>query len=602
MRRSTFRRLDHLSVFRSGKVVRIRPVKFHWTVRNSVPEEIQHLQRELNISPLLARLLYHRGVLDPDAASHFLNPSLQDLYDPFLMKGMEPVVDRLELAIREKQKILIYGDYDVDGITATVSLKRALEMLGASVEFYLPKRLEEGYGIRSEVLERYRSEGCDLAISVDSGIRAFEPCTRARELGMDFIVTDHHLPDEQLPDAFAILNPHQEDCRYPDKNLAAVGVVFKLIQALFERAGRSQLTPHFLKIAAIGTVADMVPLTGENRILVRFGLKGLAQPRNLGLQALLSGAGIEGEVDLVDVSFRIAPRINAVTRMGGGSEVVELFSVADPVRAHEIVDEMNQKNSQRRIEEQLILDEIEERIAESPELFERKFLVIEGPDWHRGVIGIVASRMVERFYRPVLILSVGELDTQGSGRSIPGFHLLEAMDQCRDLLTRYGGHAQAVGCSLVGEASREAQRSELADRLCAHASSKLGPKELTPSIQIDSMLPVEKLSLSLFREVQQLEPFGQGNPVPVFASEGVDVVAGPRVLKDRHLKLRVQGDRSGFDAIWWKNGQVADNINHGSQVDLAYVLTRDTYQGEEKLLLTIQDLRVCPSGAPKLPL
>jgi len=573
-------------------------VKFQWTVRNGAQEQIQQLVQELSVSPLVAQLLHHRGLLDPDSAYNFLNPSLEDLHDPFLMKDMGRVVERLQTAIRERQRILIYGDYDVDGITATVSVKRALEMLGASVDFYLPKRLEEGYGIRQEVLERYHAEGCQLAISVDSGIRAFEPCARARELGLDFIVTDHHLPDESLPDAYAILNPQQEDCGYPDKNLAAAGVVFKLIQALFDRAGRSQLTPHFLKVAAIGTVADMVPLTGENRILVKFGLEGLAQPRNLGLQALLSGAGINGEVQLTDVSFKIAPRINAVTRMGGGPEVVELFSVADPVRAHSIVDEMNQKNSQRRIEEQGILDEIEERVASTPESFQHDFLVIEGKNWHRGVIGIVASRMAERFYRPVLVLSVGESDTQGSGRSIPGFHLLQALDQCRDLLTRYGGHAQAVGCSLDKEASQEERLSELAQRLRAYASSKLSAEELKPSIQIDSVLPIEDLSLSLLREIQQLEPFGLGNPVPVFASEKVNVVAGPRVLKDKHLKLRVQGNRSGLDAIWWKNGQVADGINHGSQVDLAYVLSRDTYQGTEKLLLTIQDLRVCPTTTP----
>ena len=573
-------------------------MKFQWTVRNGVEEQIQQLAQELSVTPLVAKLLHHRGLLDPNLASQFLNPSLKDMHDPFLMKDMGRVVDRLQTAIREKQRILIYGDYDVDGITATVSLKRALEMLGASVEFYLPKRLEEGYGIRQEVLERYQAEGCQLAISVDSGIRAFEPCTRARELGLDFIVTDHHLPDESLPDAYAILNPQQEDCGYPDKNLAAAGVVFKLIQALFDRAGRSQLTHHFLKIAAIGTVADMVPLTGENRILVKFGLEGLAQPRNLGLQALLSGAGINGEVNLTDVSFKIAPRINAVTRMGGGPEVVELFSVVDPVRARAIVDEMNHKNSQRRLEEQGILDELEARIASTPESFQHDFLVIEGKDWHRGVIGIVASRMVERFYRPVLVLSVGDSDTQGSGRSIPGFHLLQALDQCRDLLTRYGGHAQAVGCSLDEEASREERLSELAQRLRTYASSKLSPEELKPSIQIDSVLPVKDLSLSLLREIQQLEPFGLGNPVPIFASEEVDVVAGPRVLKDKHLKLRVQGDRSGLDAIWWKNGQVADSINHGSRVDLAYVLSRDTYQGAEKLLLTIQDLRVCPTTSP----
>jgi len=371
------------------------------------------------------------------------------------MTDMGRVVERLRRARDRGEKILIYGDYDVDGITAIVVLKRALEMLGATVDFHLPKRLEEGYGVREEVLRRFHSQGYSLVITVDSGIRAFEAAETANELGMDLIVTDHHLPDEHLPSAYAILNPRRPDCAYPFKDLAAVGVVFKLIQALFQGTGREQVLRHFLKMVAIGTIADMVPMRGENRVLVRFGLEGLSDPRNLGLRTLLRSAGVNGQVTHSDVGFKLAPRINAVTRMGGGNEIVELFSLRDSSDAEAIVQEMNAKNLRRRKEEQQIMTEVEKRIQEDPAAFDQDFLVVPGRDWHRGVIGIVASRLMERFYRPVLVLSVGENDCQGSGRSIPGFNLVEALGRCGDHFLRYGGHAQAVGCLMSGKDFRQ---------------------------------------------------------------------------------------------------------------------------------------------------
>ena len=373
------------------------------------------LSDQLKVSPLVAHLLIQRGFKDPDEALTFLNPSFDDLHDPYLMKDMDRIVERVLRARDLGEKILIYGDYDVDGITSTVVLKRALEMLGAPAEYYLPRRLEEGYGIRTEVLRKAQADGYSLVISVDSGIRAFEAADLARELGFDFIVTDHHLPAQTLPDAWAILNPQRADCSYPDKNLAAVGVVFKLVQALFRNTSREKVIQHFLKMVAIGTVADAVPITGENRVIVRLGLESLSHPRNPGLRALLQGAGITGEVSLSDLAFKLAPRINAVTRMGGGREVVDLFTVSKESEAQTMVREMNEKNSLRQREEQRILTEIEERFRQEPGAAEKKFLVVAGQDWHRGVIGIVAARLAERFHRPALVLSIGETTCQGSG-------------------------------------------------------------------------------------------------------------------------------------------------------------------------------------------
>ena len=540
----------------------------------------------------MAQLLLQRGFDDPDQARKFLKPSLEDLHDPYLMKDMDRVVGRILQALDLGEKILIYGDYDVDGITSTVVLKRALEMLGASVGFYLPRRLEEGYGVQKDALKKASQDGYRLIITVDNGIRAFEAADVARELGLDLIVTDHHVPDSSYPNAYAILNPLRKECAYPDKNLAAVGVIFKLVQALFQTAGREGVIRHFLKLVAIGTIADVVPLLGENRILVRFGLEGLAHPQNTGLKALLSGAGVQGEVDFSDVGFKLAPRINAVTRMGGGREVVDLFSVDDQASARAIVQEMNVKNSLRQQEERRILSEIEDRLQQDPEAFAGKFLTVAGHNWHRGVIGIVAARLAERFYRPVLVLSIEDSFCQGSGRSIPDFNILEALDECRDLFEQYGGHAQAVGCRLGEEFCKPGKVEELARRLEKYASEKLLSENLVPSLRIESFLSTQEINLPLYEAVEQLTPFGRGNPVPVFASKNMSVVGGPWVLKDQHLKLQVQCNGSRVDAIWWKNGALADHITVGSQVDLAYTMSRDNYLGKDKLLLTIRDMQL----------
>ena len=538
----------------------------------------------------MAQILIHRGLTDPEQAAVFLNPRLEDLHDPSLMLGVDRVVARILQARDRHQKVLIYGDYDVDGITSTVVLKRALEMIGVEVDFYLPRRLEEGYGLKTDVIRKAHEQGFSLVITADSGIRAFDVCAAARELGIDLVITDHHLPEATLPDAYAIVNPRQPACRYPDQNLAAVGVIFKLVQALFRQVGRQNVVHHFLKLVAIGTIADLVPLVGENRILTRFGLDGLASPRNLGLKALLEGSGVGERINPFDVGFKVAPRINAVTRMGGGREVVDLFSVGDYQTAQRIVEEMNSKNLRRRETEEGILEELEERFVRHPEKLQRKFVVLSGRNWHRGVIGIVAARVVDRCYRPTLILSLDEHGSQGSGRSIPGFHLLDALTSCRDILAQFGGHAQAVGCTVSGP-DLESKLSQLEERLEEYASQHLSDDLLVPSLNIDAILPVEQLSFSLLRQVERLAPFGIGNPVPIFASRSAPLAAGPFLLKEKHLKLYVGANGHRLEAIWWRNGSVASSLERVSSLDLAYTLSREVYRGESKLLLTIEDLR-----------
>jgi len=567
-------------------------VKCRWDLRSPPGKEIEKLALELTISPLLARLLINRGISEPAQAWAFLNPQVSDLHDPYLMKGMEKTVARLFQAIERKEPVLVYGDYDVDGITSTVLLKRALEMLGAEVGFHIPHRLEDGYGFKAEVISNAQREGYGVVISTDSGIREFEICEQARELGLDLIVTDHHLPDTKLPPAYAILNPKQSDCGYPEKDLAAVGVILKLVQAMYEKVGREKAVPHFLKIAAIGTVADLVPLTGENRIIVKYGLSALSEPYNIGLQALLQGAGVGRQVDHVDVGFKLAPRINAFTRMGGGKEIIDLFSTDDLGSAQAFVAELNQKNLQRRNEEELILNEIDRRVDETPEAFQASFLVVAGENWHKGVIGNVAARLVERFYRPVLVVSLSEDRAQGSGRGISGFHLLRALDHCKDLFSHYGGHAQAVGCTLRQEEGSLLGIEKLSARLCEYADSVLSAADLVPGLDVDSLLPVDELSIEFFEEIDQLAPFGHGNPVPVFVSENVGVGAGPWVLKEKHLKMKIRSNGALLDAIWWRHAEAVERLQDDETVDLAYTLSRDNYLGEDTLLLTIKDLRV----------
>ncbi len=550
------------------------------------------IARELDLVPLIAKMLVARGITDPEAARIFLNPRLEDLHDPFLLKDMDRVVERLDDARQLGQRVLIYGDYDVDGITSTVVLKRALEMLGFVVDFHLPRRLEDGYGLQAEAVHEAAERGFEVVITADCGIRAFEVCEVAHQLGLDLIVTDHHLPAQRLPEAFAILNPRQPGCPYPNKDLAAVGVIFKLVEGLFLRAEKHHLAKHFLKLVSIGTIADLVPLQGENRLIAKFGLAALSDPRNIGLKALLKGAGVEHEVNHSDVGFKLAPRINAVTRMGGGREVVDLFSTRDVAAAESLVTEMNSKNLQRREEEAKILAEIETRYQQRPEAFSEKFLVVAGRDWHRGVIGIVASRLVDRFYRPTLVVSVSDSICQGSGRSIPGFHLLEALDSCSGLFSRYGGHAEAVGCSFDPQGCRNGLIDRLKTALCSYADSTLEASQLVPQLRIESVLPTSELNLALFDQIQQLAPFGVGNPVPFFASCRARVAAGPWVLKERHLKLRLEtGQGESVEAIWWGKGQQAEQLKPGDQIDVTYTLSKNVYGGQARLQLFLRDLR-----------
>jgi single-stranded-DNA-specific exonuclease len=500
---------------------------------------------------IIAPLLVRRGISDPEAAQRFLSPSLSHLHAPERMSGLRTAVDRLEAAIQRQQRVLIYGDYDVDGTMAIIILKTAIELCGGAADFHVPHRILEGYDLRDGVIERAAAAGVPLIISVDMGIRAFAPAETARRLGVDLIVTDHHLPGpDGVPKAFAVVNPNQNGCEYPSKQLCGAGVAFKLAQALIERRldskDRNQLLLSFLKVVAIATIADAVPLTGENRVFASLGLDGLRRAVNPGLKALLETAQISANRPPTsgEVGFRIAPRINAAGRMDVARDVIELFSVRDPARARELAAKLDQLNTDRQEEERRILRSVEDRFTSDPTLSDAHCIVVDGEGWHRGVIGITASRIVERYHRPVLVISRDQEQAFGSGRSIRAFDLLEAVESCRDLFSRYGGHAHACGFALPS-----AKIAELRTRLDQFARAKLTLADFEPMLDLEGELNLTDVTPELFLALQLLEPYGIGNPEPVFAARGAQLAAPPRIIKDKHIKLKLRAGRASGQSI-----------------------------------------------------
>jgi len=491
---------------------------------------------------VLAPLLARRGIADSDSAQHFLSPGLAHLHSPQLMAGLSAAVDRLDAAIERKESILIYGDYDVDGTMAVIILKTAIELCGGAADFHVPHRLREGYDMRDDVIERAAAAGVRLIVSVDMGIRAFAPAETARRLGVDLIVTDHHLPGpDGVPKAFTVVNPNQEGCQYPYKQLCGAGVAFKVAQGLMERRleakDRDRFLLSFMKVVAIATIADAVPLTGENRVFASLGLEALRKAVNLGLKALLEVAQISANRPPTsgEVGFRIAPRINAAGRMDVARDVIELFSVKDPARARELAAKLDQLNTDRQEEERKILRAVEERFTGDPALCDAYCIVVDGDGWHRGVIGITATRIVERYNRPTIVIAREGDEAFGSGRSIRAFHLLEAVESCGKLFSRYGGHSHACGFAMPA-----ANVPELRTRLDEFARTKLTLADFDPVLDLDAELGLADVTPELFQALELLEPYGMGNPEPVFAARGVQLTAPPRILKEKHVKLKLR--------------------------------------------------------------
>ncbi|HEV7397865.1 MAG TPA: single-stranded-DNA-specific exonuclease RecJ [Pyrinomonadaceae bacterium] len=562
-----------------------------WIVREQQPQRAASLAQTIGVSPIIASLLITRGYSDELSSLSFLKPSYDQLHDPYRMLGMPEAVARVLRAIDLDERILIYGDYDVDGTTGTAVLLRALSLLGARTGYHVPHRFTEGYGIQQPALEKAARDGYKLVISVDCGIRAHEPLYWARDHGLDVIITDHHLPDEGegVPPAFAVLNPNQHGCTYPDKNLAGVGVAFKLVHALFREKDKEALVPAFLKVVAIGTVADVAKLVGENRTIVALGLKDLAQARNPGLRALMEIAGCADGSDMrsYDLGFRIGPRINAAGRMDAARAVVELFETRDGAEAQRLAEHLERRNQERKqVQAEIVARAVTE--LENSTGIQTHVAVIAGENWHRGVIGIAASKIAERIHRPCVVISLeGEIG-HGSARSIEAYHLLNGLTDCADLFEKFGGHSHAAGLTIKPD-----RIDELRTRLNAHAASCLTDEDLQPHLTIDAELGPGQVHYQLARELSALEPFGAGNPRPVFLTRKLRLMSEPMVIKEQHLKLRLAGaEGRPVEAIWWHCMENLPSVPAANSfVDVVYTIESNLWNNEVRLQLVVEDLK-----------
>jgi len=582
-----------------------------WKLTETDHDQAAALAKQARVPQVLAELLVARGITEPGQAFIFLNPEADQLSDPFLMMGMTAAVERLERAIELHEPVLLYGDYDVDGTTAVVLLKTAIEMLGGEARFHVPHRLREGYGLQSSVLEAAYAEGVRLVITVDTGMRAFAEAETAQRLGLDLIVTDHHLAKagDQVPVALAILNPNQAGCGYPEKSLCGAAIALKLAQALLERRDaartREKTLPSFLKMAAIATIADAVPLHGENRVIAALGLRELRRPAGAGLRALFAAAALDPAskpISGFDVAFRLAPRINAAGRMDVASEVIELFTTRDSHRATELAAKLERLNRERRDAEAAALSVIERRLAADEELAADSLLVLDGDGWHRGVIGILASRVVERTAKPAIVVSVEEGVAHGSGRSVDGFQLLNAIESCADLFTRFGGHAFAVGFAMPAEALPELKR-----RLRLYAAEHLAAHEPERVLNIHAELPLDRITPVLAGWLRKLEPLGHGNPEPNFVARRVRLAAAPRIMKERHLRLELTqmqdgntppGPGSSIRAVGWGlAGRALElRLAAGSVIDLAYRIRENDHPDFGGLEVEIMGMEIAESA------
>jgi single-stranded-DNA-specific exonuclease len=576
-----------------------------WALAEPHPEASAELAKAARLPQVLAELLVARGITEADAAFAFLNPDLAHLHHPQLMLGMDAATARLERAIAEREPVFLYGDYDVDGTTAVVLLKTAIEMLGGTVRFHVPHRLREGYGLQSSVLEEAYAEGVRLVITVDTGMRAFAEAETARRLGLDLIITDHHLLEagDAVPHALAILNPNQPGCGYPEKFLCGAVIALKLAQAVLERRDaartREKTLPSFLKMAAIATIADAVPLRGENRVIATLGLRELRHPAGTGLRALFAAAALEPSAKQIsgfDIAFRIAPRINAAGRMDVASEVIELFCTRDAARATELAAKLERLNRERRDTEATALTAIHARLAADTELAAARLLVIDGDGWHRGVIGILASRVVERTAKPAIVVSVEDGVAHGSGRSVDGFQLLNALESCPELFTRFGGHAFAVGFAMPAE-----NLAALKTRLRLYAEEHLAAREPEHVLRIHAELPLDRITPVLAGWLRKLEPLGHGNPEPIFVARRARLVTAPRIMKERHIRLELAHDSAlatGASAAmrgvgWDQAGRAAAlGLKQGSLIDLAYRIRENDHPEFGGLEVEIAGLRL----------
>lgn len=560
-----------------------------WKLVDTPLEVANELARKLGVSPLLGQLLVNRGITDLEQAKAFLTPDLKQLHDPFLFQNMGPAVDRLEQAIKNQEQILIYGDYDVDGVTSVALMIKVLgKLLPGKVLYYIPKRLEEGYGLHLTSLEKAVDRGVKLVITVDCGITAVEESAYLKAKGIDLIITDHHEPQAELPEAYAIIDPKVAGTGYPFTQLAGVGVAFKLLQGLASRLPEiKERLFNNLDLVAFGTVADIVPLLEENRIIVKYGLEQLRKSENIGMQALIQTAGLgEREINAGHIGYLLAPRINAAGRMGNPSIGVKLFLTNDPIQALDFAKELEKENQRRQMTENEVLQEAQHQIEAEPELSQEHALVLAGEGWHLGVIGIVASKLVEIYHKPVILIGFEGDEGRGSGRSITGFNLFDAIKACGQYLVKYGGHEFAAGLTVTRDQFLDFKRAFL-----NKAKTSLSKDDLLPWLRIEGLVDLNGVNLELVRELNKLAPCGPANPTPILGCKSLQLVEYRNVGENgKHLKLKVSHANVTREGIGFNFGSLNQELASTKEVDLAFSLEENSWNGSVQVQLNLKDI------------
>ena len=565
----------------------------HWKFpnTNAVPTSRDLLAGELEISPIVSQILINRGITTPDDAKKFLFPSLEQLHNPFLMKDMERGVDRIVEAISRKEKMVVYGDYDADGITSTVILVKFLREIHDNTTYYIPERIEEGYGLSKTAIDKFRKDGIKLVITVDCGISNHEEIAYAVSSGIDIIVTDHHEVPDILPDCSAVINPHRSDCLFPFKSLAGVGVAFNLLIALrgklrnlgFWKDRKYPNLREYLDLVAIGTIGDIVPLVDENRVFSKTGLGVASNTGRVGLKALITISGIrEKTVSSESAAFRLIPRINAAGRIGSPEDAVELLLTEDEGQAAMLAQRLDSYNKKRQEMEKIILDEILEKINTIVDIDKSDSLVFASHEWHPGIIGIVASKLVDRYYRPAVLISIKDGIGKGSGRSIVEFNLYGGLKNCSSLLLSYGGHRYAAGISI-----REEDIGKFSKTLDRAVREEIGDEKLAPQTTIDALCGLDEIDYNLVSQIEMLAPFGSMNPEPVLCAKNIKI-SSLTTVGNNHLKMRASGDKTHYDTIWFNKGHLSGLLS-GSTVDIAFTPQTNHWNGKSSIQLKIKD-------------
>ena len=554
-----------------------------WQIYQTNEQKVEEIAKKYEINKLLATILVNRDITEKQTIEKFLNPKRNDFYDPYLMPDMEIAVERIIKAIEKNEKILIYGDYDVDGITSVTVLKSFLEERGITISEYIPNRLKEGYGLNKKAIEEIAKQGIQLMITVDCGISAVEEVEYANKLGIETIITDHHEPGNELPKALAVVDAKRKDNTYPFRNLAGVGVVFKLIQAIGTRLKLDEKKYlKYLDIVCIGTISDIVPLVDENRVIVKLGLKLVKQTKNLGLREIIKSSGYN-QIDSNTISFGVAPRINACGRMGHQEEALKLFLEKEEKEVNQLTQKLNEYNKIRQETEKNIYNEAVEEI-EKEKLYNKNTIVIMKKNWHHGVIGIVASKITELYFKPSILLCEEEENAKGSGRSIPGFDLYEALTNCKEHIDRFGGHSMAIGINIKKD-DFEKFRNKI-----ENIAEEKNIREIVPILKVDAQIYLDDINKEMVGSLKELEPYGEANKMPIFVFRNLKIDSIRALSEGKHLKLTLKDNKNIVNAIGFNLGELANEYRIGDKVDVAGNLEINTFNGVENIQINIKDI------------